>query len=132
MLELLLSKGKVECDLAKRIHFMVPNYALGETFDNALILIDEAQQLQPMILKLLLERLGKNSVCVVAGDRTQLYTTDKHRNGLTDAISRFFRADHKGLLIPRYEQVEHFKFEVEDVQRSDIVKTVIKAYSDMQ
>lgn len=132
LLEDLLSPSKVECDLGKRIKFLVPNYVLGSTLDNALIFIDEAQQMQPLILKLLMERIGKNSVCVVAGDRTQLYTNDKQRSGLTDAVRRFFREDQKGLMIPRWENVEHMKFEVEDVQRSEIVKTVIKAYSDMQ
>ena len=115
----------------KKLKFLIPNYVLGSTLDNSLILIDEAQQLQPLILKLLLERIGKNSVCVVAGDRKQLYTTDKNRNGLSDAINRFFRSDKDGLLIPRYENVEHMEFIVDDVQRSDIVKTVIKAYSDL-
>lgn len=127
----LLTASKVDCDIGKRIQFLVPNYVLGSTLDNSLILIDEAQQIQPLILKLLLERIGKNSVCVVAGDRTQLYTTDKQRNGLSDGVRRFFREDQKGLLIPRYENIEHIRFEIADVQRSEIVKTVIKAYSDM-
>lgn len=131
LLEQLLSKGKVEDDLEHRIQFMVPNYVLGSTLDNSLILIDEAQQLAPKILKLLLERIGKNSVCVIAGDATQLYVNDKKRNGLTDAMNRFFRTAQTGVVVPRYEKVECFKFCVDDVQRSDIVKTVIKAYSDL-
>lgn len=126
----LLNKGKVECDLGKRIHFKVPNYVLGQTFDNCLILIDEAQQLPPKILKLLLERVGKNSKVVVAGDNSQLYVEEKKRNGLRDGISRFF-IDRDGVLSPRYEDVDIFEFGVEDVQRSEIVKTVIKAYSDV-
>lgn len=131
ILEQLLSKGKVEDDLDHRIHFMVPNYVLGSTLDNSLVFIDEAQQIAPKILKLLLERIGKNSVCVVAGDSSQLYVNDKKRNALTDAVNRFFRATGNGSLIPRYESVEHFKYGIEDVQRSEIVKTVIKAYSDL-
>ena len=42
----------------QRIFFKIPNYMVGSTIDNALILIDEGQLLQPMILKLILERLG--------------------------------------------------------------------------
>lgn len=120
----LLSAGKVESDIGNRIHFMCPNFILGSTLDNALILIEEAQQLEPMIMKLLLERIGKNSVCVVTGDPMQLYTYDKNRNGLTDAVNRFFT--DKG--VSKYPDVGLFKFKPEDVQRSDIVKIVIEAY----
>lgn len=130
-LDTLLTKEKVECDLDKRIKFVIPNFMLGQTLDNSLVFIDEAQQIQPLILKLLLERIGKNSVCVVAGDAKQLYVKDKSRNGLTDAIHRFFRVDQKGMKIPRYDYIEHMEFEVEDVQRSELTKNVIRAYSDL-
>jgi phosphate starvation-inducible PhoH-like protein len=128
LLEQLLSRGKVETDMDHRIHFKVPNYVLGSTFDNALILLDECQQLPPNILKLLLERIGVNSKCVVVGDSTQLYTgNDNKRNGLKDAIPRFFHADGT----PKYEDTALHKFTVQDVQRSDIVKTVITAYTGL-
>lgn len=128
LLEQLLSKGKVETDLSHRLHFKIPNYCLGSTFDNALICIDEAQQLPPLILKLLLERTGVNSKVVVLGDNTQLYTDAKGRNALRDAVPRFFDVinDYE----PKYDYVAYHEFEVDDVQRSDLVKTVIKAYTE--
>lgn len=117
--------GKFKTDKGKRIHFTVPNFILGSTLDNALILIDEAQQISPLIMKLLLERIGTNSTCVVAGDSSQLYATDKRRSGLRDAIERF--VDEEG--VGRFPQIGYHKMEVEDVMRSEIVKTVIKAYN---
>lgn len=123
----LLTEGKVNCDIDKRIHFMCPNFILGSTLDNALILIEEAQQLEPMIMKLLLERIGQNSICVVTGDPKQLYTYDKNRNGLSDAVSRFFDVDGKTVK-NKYDNVGYFAFKPHDVQRSDIVKTVVEAY----
>jgi phosphate starvation-inducible PhoH-like protein len=127
ILEDFLGKGKVECDLTHRIHLLPPNYLLGCTFDNSLILVEEAQQLQPMILKLILERTGVNSRVCVVGDPMQLYTDSKEsrlRNGLSDAIYRFFNEDGS----PRFDSVGQYQFTAEDVMRSDIVKTVIKAY----
>lgn len=131
ILEQMLSRGKVETDMDHRIFFKIPNFCLGATFDNSLILIDEAQQLQPMILKLLLERTGIDSKVVCVGDNTQLYATgaDK-RNALKDALPRFFDATADGLE-PKYESVAFHKFSVQDVMRSDIVKTVITAYTGM-
>ena len=122
-----LGKNKVECDMDQRIFFKIPNYMVGSTIDNALILIDEGQLLQPMILKLILERLGVNSRCAVAGDASQIYANDKEaklRNGLSDLINRFFDKD----MNPCFPEVGYYSFDVEEVQRSEIVKTVIKAY----
>jgi phosphate starvation-inducible PhoH-like protein len=128
LLEQMLNRGKVETDMDHRIHFKVPNYVLGSTFDNSLILIDEAQQLPANILKLLLERIGINSKCVIAGDSTQLYTrSDNKRNALRDAIPRFFNPDNT----PKYPDIDMHKFSVSDVQRSEIVKTVITAYTGL-
>jgi len=90
--------------------------------------MDEMQQVPANILKLLLERIGVNSKCVVVGDSTQLYTSsDNKRNGLKDAIPRFFNADGT----PKYPETAFHKFEVKDVMRSDIVKTVITAYTGL-
>jgi phosphate starvation-inducible PhoH-like protein len=125
LLEMLLSKGKVETDLSHRIHFKIPNFVLGATFDNALVCIDEAQQLPPLILKLLLERTGLNTKVVVLGDNSQLYVDSRGRNALLDAIPRFFHKDKTS----RFPNVCYHKFEVDDVQRSELVKSVIRAYS---
>ena len=129
ILETLLTKGKVECDLGKRIHFKVPNYMLGSTLDNSVVIIDEAQALQPLILKLLLERVGINTKVIVLGDPTQLYVNDRSRNALSDAINRFCRTNHEGSVVPKYDNIGYFEFNIDDVVRSDIVKTVITAYS---
>lgn len=121
-----LGKNKVECDIGKRIQLLIPNYMIGRTIDNALVLVDEAQVLQPMILKLILERTGVNSRVIVTGDPSQLYTGTqeaKLRNGLSDAIKKF-TVDGK----PRFDNIGFYKFNVDDVMRSDIVKTVIRAY----
>lgn len=125
LLEQLLSRGKVETDMDHRIKFLIPNFVLGATFDNSLVMIDEAQQLQPVILKLLLERIGLNSRVVVVGDSNQLYTgSDGKRNALKDALPRFFDKEFN----PKYPDVVFHKFNVDDVMRSDIVKTIIRAY----
>lgn len=128
ILKQLLGSSKVECDLNKRIHFCVPNYILGDTLDNSLILIDEAQQISPKTLKLLLERIGENSICATIGDRTQVYTTDKKRNGLSDAVSRFFDTEGK----VRFPLVSYYKFPTDENQRSDICAVVNLAYEEME
>ena len=127
ILEDFLGKNKVECDMESRIFFKIPSYMLGCTIDNALVCVDEAQVMQPMILKLILERTGLNSRVCVLGDKSQLYSNEREaslRNGLSDALGRFFDKDMK----PCFPDVGYYSFDVEDVMRSEIVKTVIKAY----
>lgn len=127
VLEDLLGKGKVTADLDKRIHFTVPNYLLGSTMDNKLWLIDEAQLLQPIIMKLLLERVGRNTKVVVSGSSSQIYTGDNGRGGMQDAIQRFFHLDGT----PKYDDFAYKKFYVHEVMRSDVVKSVLHAYGDV-
>lgn len=123
---------KYKCDLDKRIHYMVPNYALGCTLNNALVLIDEAQQLTPPIMKLLLERLGKNTVCAVVGDSTQLYASGKEkRNGIIDGHSKFFferEVNNQTYWEPKSNMVGRFEYHWSDNVRSDISQEVTKAY----
>ena len=129
LLETLLTKGKVECDLGKRIHFKVPNYMLGSTIDNSVVIIDEAQALQPLILKILLERIGMNTKVIVLGDPTQLYVNDRNRNALSDAINRFCKTDHEGNIIPKFDSIGYFEFDINDVVRSDIVIKLIQNHT---
>lgn len=124
----LLNKGKLETDMDHRIHFKIPNYLLGSTLDNTLLVIDEAQEIPPLILKLILERVGDNSKVVVLGDPSQRYTFDKGRNGLTDVVARFFTL-HDGEIVPKFDGVDYHTFDIDDVQRSEFCKTVLRAYA---
>ena len=138
ILESLLSKGKVETELEKKIFFKVPNFCLGCTFTNSVVLIDEAQSLSPMILKLLLERIGENTKVIICGDSTQVYTKSNGRNGLTNAMERFFETSNGELdrdpvnknLTPLFDNICYHRFGIEDVVRSEIVKSVLTAYSN--
>jgi phosphate starvation-inducible protein PhoH len=81
-------------------------------------------------MKLLLERIGTNSKMIVLGDPSQIYSNDKNRQGLTDAISKFFIVDSSFKVEqPKFEDIGYFRFSIDDCMRSDIVKTVLKAYS---
>lgn len=127
LLEQFLGKEKVAADMGKRIHFSIPNYTLGATMDSKLWLIDEAQLLQPIIMKLLLERIGENTKVVVSGSSTQIYTADKDRNGMQDAMKRFFNSDGSS----KFDNFAKHKFTVQDVMRSEVVKSVLRAYGDV-
>lgn len=131
ILDQFLGKSKVESDLDKRIHFIPVNYSLGSTFDNSLILMDEVQQWSPMMLKLMLERVGQNTKVVVAGSSDQLLGSGGNRDALKDACRRFFTFD-EGSWISKYPDTAYYEFAVEDCQRSEFVKDVVRAYSNQE
>lgn len=130
ILEELLNKGKVDCDMNKRIHFMPSNYAIGRSLHDSLILITEAQQMPPMILKMLLERIGRNSTCCVEGDSTQMYTTDGRRNGLSAAAKVFFNDDGTVRNESWVDNLAFYKFSNKYNMRSEIVQIVNDAYEE--
>lgn len=130
ILEEFLGAGKVAADLEERLFFKIPNYMLGCTITNSLVLIDEAQQMSPQILKLLLERIGEGSKVVVCGDSNQLFDARGKRNGLADAIDRFFKVEDD-FITAKYDDVGFHEFTIDEIMRSKIVKTVVTAYTGM-
>lgn len=129
ILEGFLGAGKVATDIGSRIFFKIPNYMLGATISDTLLLIDEAQQLSPQILKLLLERIGDGCKVVVAGSSEQLFDAHNKRNGLNDAINRFFDYDNETQqFLQRFDSIAYHEFDVEDCMRNSVVKDVIRAY----
>ena len=115
-------KGMVYC-------VTVPSGMLVTRCNHKVHISGNCQQLSPMILKLILERTGQNSKVVVIGDNTQLYADNRNlRNALKDALPRFFKGYPENPK-PKFDDIAYHRFTVEDVMRSDIVKSVITAYS---
>ncbi len=88
----------------------------GETFDNAFVILDEAQNTTPAEMKMFLTRIGKNCTVVVDGDPDQCDLTGS--SGLMDAVHRL-----EGL--PGVSVVE---FCEDDIVRSGLVKLILCAY----
>lgn len=89
----------------------------GATFDNAIVLVDEAQNLTKTELKMLLSRIGKNCKVILSGDPDQ---RDLGNSGLEDAIKRL-----EGI-----EGIEIVRFLEQDIVRSKMCKQIILAYKD--
>ncbi len=92
----------------------------GRTLQNAVILLDEAQNTTSMQMKMFLTRLGEGSRMIVTGDPTQIDLPPGQRSGLTEAVS----------LLTTVEGVGHVTFGHEDVVRHDLVRRIVKAYED--
>lgn len=113
-----LGKGFYEYSLrAKDIDPKPLGFMRGASFENAIILVDEAQNLTKTEFKMLLSRIGKNCKVILSGDPKQ---TDIPDSGLIDACQRLVN-------IPGVEVIQ---FRDEDIVRSPMCKQVILAYNN--
>ena len=100
------------------IDFWSTSFIRGTTFDNAIIIVDEFQNLNFHELDSIMTRVGQDSKIMFCGDATQsdLVKTNE-RNGIMD----FMRVVR---LMPSLDIIE---FGVEDIVRSGLVKEYILA-----
>jgi len=105
--ELFRKRGQIE---PKPLGFM-----RGATFDNAIVLVDECQNMTDKEFKLLLTRIGENTKVIFSGDSRQVDIPD---SGLMNTIERL-------KFIPEIETVEFFP---QDIVRSNLCKQIILEY----
>jgi phosphate starvation-inducible PhoH-like protein len=116
-LERRLGKGKVEYLIKNEEIIFVPlAYMRGRTFDDAVVLLDEAQNTTPKQAKMFLTRIGERSKVIVNGDLNQ--SDIPGRNGLEDAITRLEGMKTIGVT----------RFSREDVVRSGLAQMIVEAY----
>ena len=97
-------------------------YMRGRTLDNSFIIIDEAQNTTREQMKMFLTRMGFNSKVVVTGDITQIDLPKGAGSGLVEAKR----------VLSGVEGVEFSYLTEVDVVRHELVKRIIKAYSDYE
>lgn len=101
------------------IEFIPLEHIRGRTFDNAYVILDEAQNTTPLQMKTLLTRIGQNSKLVINGDVDQVDI--KGKSGLTDALEK----------LPGLESVAFAMFEEADIVRSGLVKRILTRYRNV-
>lgn len=97
-------------------------YMRGRTLDNSFIILDEAQNTTREQMKMFLTRMGFNSKVVVTGDITQIDLPKGKMSGLVDACK----------VLDKVEGVEFCYLTDVDVVRHELVKKIIKAYSEYE
>jgi len=93
-------------------------YMRGRTLNDAFILLDEAQNTNPMQIKMFVTRMGPNSKVIINGDLSQIDLPKNTRSGLQEAIG--ILKDVKGISFIHFSSI--------DVIRHRIVRDIIDAY----
>ena len=113
----MLGRGVVDCALKNdRVVFEPLAYMRGKTFEDAFVILDEAQNCTHMQLKMFLTRIGEHSRVVINGDTEQSDISDE--SGLREVALRL-----EGL-----DDVYIHEFEARDVVRSDLVRRILERY----
>ena len=113
-----LGKGAVETGIKNDNIEMAPLALMrGRSFDNAFIIVDEAQNITTHELKMLLTRVGEGSTIVLNGDVQQSDLKE------ADGLSKVIHLAKKHML-----PVPVIEFGVEDIIRSDICAQWVKVF----
>ena len=108
--EILKTKGLV--------HFMTTSFIRGVTLRNAVILIDECQNMSFHELDSIITRMGQGCRVIFCGDFRQ---ADLQKNGLKDFVR----------VLKAMNAFDFIDFEIKDIVRSDFVKQYITAKTDL-
>ncbi len=115
--EEVLGKGMYEMFVKSGKIIGVPlAFCRGRTFNDAHLILDEAQNTKPEQMKMLLTRIGRNSKVFVNGDSDQ--SDIKELNGLEDAVKR----------LSWHPEVKVVEFEQSDIVRNGIISEILDSY----
>jgi phosphate starvation-inducible PhoH-like protein len=92
----------------------------GRTLNNAVIILDEAQNTTVSQMLMFLTRLGHDSKMIVTGDDSQVDLDEKQKSGMIDAVERL--RGIPGIAIVRLEQC--------DIVRHRLVQDIVEAYGN--
>lgn len=111
--------GLSQYEYALKVESISPQplaFMRGATFNNAFVILDEAQNCTPAEMKMFLTRIGKNCTVVVDGDPEQCDLPGP--SGLNDAVNR----------LESLPDVAVIEFSEDDIVRSGLVKDILIAY----
>jgi len=95
------------------ISFWSTSFIRGTTIDDAIVIVDECQNLNFHELDSIITRIGENAKIMFCGDASQSdLTKSNERNGILDFVR----------IIQQMESFDLIEFGVEDIVRSGLVK----------
>jgi phosphate starvation-inducible PhoH-like protein len=114
------SRGATEYLLSKKIvEPMMLEDIRGRSFNECLIIFDEAQNSMPDNVKTVISRVGQDSKVIVTGDTRQIdLEVFKNDNGLLDCYHR----------LANINSVGRVQFDRSDIVRNGVIADILEAY----
>jgi len=114
--DILKNKGKIE--------FVTTSFIRGQTWDDAIIMVDEAQNLSFQELHSVITRVGENSRIILCGDGKQDDLTSE-RFKESSGLSQFLN------ILTNMESFDIINFQTDDIVRSGLVREYILACENL-
>lgn len=105
-------------DAQGQLEFWSTSFVRGVTLDDAIIVVDECQNMTDMELNSIMTRVGARSKILFCGDFRQ---TDLHKKSDASGLIEFMQT------VMTMPQFAVFEFHIEDIVRSPLVKSYILA-----
>lgn len=109
--------------MKKIIEFTTTSFLRGITFNNAIVIVDETNNMMMSELDTVMTRMGNNSRVVFCGDYRQTDLIKPHEK---TGINQFMAITH------RISSFHHVEFQREDIVRSSLVKDYIIQKAELQ
>ena len=104
----------------KQIEIAPLAYMRGRTLDDAIVILDEAQNTTTSQMKMFLTRLGFHSKMIVTGDITQIDLKTQEMSGLLDAQRRL-----QGI-----PEIGFVQLKLSDIVRHPLVSKILSKYEN--
>ena len=120
-LEDMIPAVKLQDMMEKNVIQIAPlAFMRGRTLNDAVVILDEAQNTTPAQIRMFLTRMGMNTKMIITGDMTQIDLPRGQRSGLKEAISILDGIE--GLAIVNLTQ--------KDIVRHKLVTRIVHAYEE--
>jgi phosphate starvation-inducible PhoH-like protein len=92
----------------------------GRTLNDAVIILDEAQNTSKPQIKMFMTRLGMSAKMIITGDITQIDLPPSQQSGLIHALG----------ILKNIPGIAHIEFGKKDIVRHKLVQRIVEAYEN--
>lgn len=118
-LEDMIPAAKLQDMMDKRIIQIAPlAFMRGRTLNDAVVILDEAQNTTTAQIRMFLTRMGWNTKMIITGDLTQVDLPKGQKSGLREAID----------ILEGIEGIAFVRLEGKDIVRHRLVTKIVNAY----
>ncbi len=118
-LEDMIPAAKLQDMMEKHVIQIAPlAFMRGRTLNDAVVILDEAQNTTPAQIRMFVTRMGWNSKMIITGDMTQIDLPREQKSGLKEALN----------ILGDVEGISVIKLNDKDIVRHKLVTRIVNAY----
>ena len=118
-LEDMIPQVKLQDMMEKRVIQIAPlAFMRGRTLNDAIVILDEAQNTTPAQIRMFLTRMGWNTKMIITGDMTQIDLPHSQKSGLIEALH----------ILNGVEGIGVVNLDQKDIVRHKLVTRIVNAY----